>query len=165
MPTFDITSEVDWPEVSNAADQASREVRTRFDFKGVESDIVLDQKGSQVTLKCSEEGKLDAVKDILQTKLVKRGISLLALKYDDPVPSSGRSARQLIHVRSGLSKEDAKKVQEILKEEKLKVKAKLQDQMIRVTGSKRDVLQTAIATLKEKEQEMRIPLQFGNFRD
>lgn len=165
MPTFDITSEVNWPEVKNAVDQAERELGTRYDFKGIESEISVDQKGNTLSLKCSEEGKMEALKDILLSKLIKRGVPLLAFHFDDPVPSSGRSARQLVHVRSGLSKEEAKKVQDFFKEEKFKLKAKLQDQMIRVSGTKRDELQRAIGALKGKQEEMKVPMQFGNFRD
>ena len=165
MPTFDITSEVDWPEVKNAIDQADRELRNRFDFKGVESDIQVDQKGSTLTIKCSEEGKIDALKDILISKLVKRGVPLLAFHFEDPVPSSGRSARQAVQVRSGLTKDEAKKVQDLFKGENFKLKAKLQDQIIRVSGTKRDELQRAINVLKQKQEEMKVAMQFGNFRD
>ncbi len=165
MPTFDISSEVNWSEVTNAVDQAGRELGTRYDFKGVDSEILVDQKGDSITLKCSEEGKLDALRDIFQTRLIKRGVSLLAFSYDEPVSSSGRSAHQMVHVRSGLSKDEAKSVQGVFKEEKLKVKAKLQDQIIRVSGTKRDELQKAISLLKEKQEQMKVPLQFGNFRD
>src|SRR4051812_14203954 len=98
MPSFDISSEVNWQELDNAINQATKEVSQRFDFKGVKSEIKLDQKEKTLTLWCSEEGKLDAVIDILQTKMIKRGISILSLEYKEKESAFGGSVRQVVQV-------------------------------------------------------------------
>ena len=165
MPSFDVSSDVDWQEVDNAVNQASKEVGQRYDFKGVKSEIKLDQKLKTVTLWCSEEGKLEAVNDIFQSKLIKRGISLLALEYKDPESAFGGSVRQEIIVQAGVSKEKAKEIIAALKESKIKVQAQIQDEQVRVTGKNRDDLQEAIALLRSKQDEIKVPMQFGNFRD
>jgi len=165
MPSFDISCEVDWHEVDNAVNQANKELGTRFDFRGVETEIDVNQKGNSMTLKCSEDGKLDAMRDVLQSKLVKRGVSLFAFEYGEPVPSSGRSVKQDIEVKAGIDKDDGKKIIKIIKESKIKVQGKIQGDTVRVSGNKRDDLQTTISMLKEKIEELKIPMQFGNFRD
>ena len=165
MASFDVTSEVNWQEVDNAINQATREVGTRFDFKGVKSEIKLDQKNRTITLNCSEEGKLEALNDVLQSKLVKRGISLLSLEYGKEEPSSGSSVRQVITVQNGISKEKGKEIVKAIKDGKFKVQAQIQDEQVRVTAKKRDMLQEVISFLKEKQDKLQIPLQFGNYRD
>lgn len=165
MPSFDISSEVNWQEVDNAINQATKELGQRFDFKGVKSEIKLDQKAKTITLWCSEEGKLEAVNDILQSKLVKRGISLLSLEYKDVENAFGQSSRQTIIVQAGISKEKAKEIIAALKETKLKVNAQIQDEQVRVSGKNRDDLQSAIAQLKSQQDQLKVPMQFGNFRD
>ncbi|NDD91378.1 YajQ family cyclic di-GMP-binding protein [bacterium] len=165
MPSFDISSEVNWQEVDNAINQATKELGQRFDFKGVKSEIKLDQKAKTITLWCSEEGKLEAVNDILQSKLVKRGISLLSLEYKDVENAFGQSSRQTIVVQAGISKEKAKEIIAALKETKLKVNAQIQDEQVRVTGKNRDDLQSAISQLKSQQDQLKVPMQFGNFRD
>ena len=165
MPSFDISSEVNWQEVDNAVNQATKEVGQRFDFKGVKSEIKLDQKAKTITLWCSEEGKLEAVNDILQSKLVKRGISLLSLEYKEIENAFGQSSRQNIIVQAGISKEKGKEIIASLKETKLKVNAQIQDEQVRVLGKNRDDLQSAIAHLREQQDKLKVPMQFGNFRD
>ena len=165
MPSFDITSKVDWQEIDNAVNQALKEMGTRFDFRGIETEISQDSKGNTLTLNCGEEGKLDAMRDILQTKLVKRGISLFAFEYDNPTSASGRSAKQIINVKVGIDKDMNKQINKLIKDNKIKVSAKLQDEAIRVTGKKRDDLQSVIALLKGEEEKLKIAMQFGNFRD
>ncbi|MEK7691470.1 MAG: YajQ family cyclic di-GMP-binding protein [Bdellovibrionota bacterium] len=165
MPSFDVSSEVDWQEVDNAVNQATKELSQRFDFKGVKSEVKLDVKAKNVTLWCSEEGKLDAVTDILKTKFVKRGISLLALEYQEKEPAFGGSVRQVILIQAGISKEKAKQVNQALKDSKIKVQGQIQDEKVRVTGKNRDDLQTAIALLRTKQDELELPMQFGNFRE
>ncbi|MBU6375440.1 MAG: YajQ family cyclic di-GMP-binding protein [Bdellovibrionales bacterium] len=165
MPSFDISSEVNWQEVDNAINQATKELGQRFDFKGVKSEIKLDQKAKTITLWCSEEGKLEAVNDILQSKLVKRGISLLSLEYKDVENAFGQSSRQTIVVQAGISKEKAKEIIAALKETKIKVNAQIQDEQVRVSGKNRDDLQSAIAQLKSQQDQLKVPMQFGNFRD
>ena len=165
MPSFDISSEMDWQEVDNAINQAGKELSQRFDFKGVKSEIKLDQKAKTITLWCSEEGKLDSLNDILQNKLVKRGISLLSLDYGTLESAVGGSVRQVVTLQAGISKEKAKEIIAALKESRLKVQAQIQDEQVRVTGKNRDDLQSAIAVLKEKQDGLKVPMQFGNFRE
>ncbi len=165
MPSFDVSSEMNWQELDNAINQATKELTQRFDFKGVKSEIKLDQKAKTVTLWCSEEGKLDALNDIFQTKLIKRGISLLSLNYKDIDSAFGGSVRQVIEIQAGISKEKGKEVIAVIKDSKLKVQAQIQDEQVRVTGKNRDDLQEAIALLKANQEKVKVPLQFGNFRD
>ncbi len=165
MPSFDVSSEMNWQELDNAINQAIKEVTQRFDFKGIKSEIKLDQKAKTVTLWCSEEGKLDALNDVLQNKLIKRGISLLSLDYKDIDSAFGGSVRQVIEIQAGISKEKGKEVIAVIKESKLKVQAQIQDEQVRVTGKNRDDLQEAIAVLKANQEKVKVPLQFGNFRD
>ncbi len=165
MASFDITSEVDWQEVDNAINQAGKEVSQRFDFKNIKCELKLDRKEKTVTLWCSEEGKLESLVDVLQNKFVKRGISLLSLEYKPKESAFGSSVRQVIVVQAGISKEKGKEIIATLKNSKVKVQAQIQDEQVRVTGKNRDDLQSAIALLKEKQSELKVPMQFGNYRD
>lgn len=161
MPSFDVVSELDWHEVNNAVDQANREVTTRFDFKGTNSKY--EFKDEIVTLKAEADFQLKQMLDILRTKLTKRGIDVLHLKPQDPEVMH-KSATQKVQFQQGLSADVAKKIIKALKDEKLKLQAQIQGDQIRITGKKRDDLQTAIAFLRE-HQEKWAPLQFKNFRD
>ncbi|HLD99813.1 MAG TPA: YajQ family cyclic di-GMP-binding protein [Bdellovibrionota bacterium] len=165
MPSFDVSSEMNWQELDNAINQATKEISQRFDFKGIKTEIKLDQKAKTVTLWCSEEGKLDSVVDVLQGKLVKRGISLLSFDYKPVEPAFGGSVRQVVAIQAGISKEKGKEVIAALKDSKLKVQAQIQDEQVRVTGKNRDDLQSAIALLREKQDQLKVPMQFGNFRN
>lgn len=165
MPSFDVSSEMNWQELDNAVNQATKELSQRYDFKGVKSEIKLDQKAKTVTLWVSEEAKLDAVNDIFQNKLIKRGISLLALEYDKIEPAFGGSVRQVVKIQAGIAKEKGKEIIAAIKDSKIKVQAQMQDEQVRVTGKNRDDLQTAIALLRSKQDALKVPMQFGNFRD
>ena len=165
MPSFDITSDVDWQELDNAVNQALKELATRFDFKGIKSEITYDKKAKTLTLVCSEDSKLDNLKEIVQGKMIKRGISLMSLKYKPTEPAFGGSVRQVIEVQAGISKEKGKEVIAALKDSKLKVQGQIQDEQVRVTGKSRDDLQEAIALLKSKQDSLKLPMQFENFRD
>jgi uncharacterized protein YajQ (UPF0234 family) len=165
MPSFDITSDVDWQEVDNAVNQSLKEVAARFDFKGVKAEIQFDKKAKTITMISSIEDKLESVRDVLQTKLIKRGISLLSLEYKDPEPAFGGSARQVIQVMAGISKEKGKEVIAVVKDSKIKVQAQIQDEQVRVTGKNRDDLQACMALLRSKQDSLKLPMQFGNFRD
>ena len=165
MPSFDISAEMNWQELDNAINQAVKELTQRFDFKGVKTELKLDQKLKTVTLWCSEEGKLDAVNDIFQNKLIKRGMSTLSFDYGEIEPAFGGSVRQVVTVQAGVSKEKGKEIIAALKESKIKVQAQIQDEQVRVTGKNRDDLQSAIALLKEKQDALKVPMQFGNFRN
>ena len=160
MSSFDVVSEVEMAEVTNAADQANREVRTRFDFKGTDSSF--SREDAVITMCSESEFQLKQMLEILQTKLHKRGVDIACLQVDDPV-LSGKQARQAVTVRQGLDKELCRKMVKMIKDSKLKVQAAIQGDKIRVSGKKRDDLQQVIATLREADIDM--PLQFINFRD
>jgi cyclic-di-GMP-binding protein len=165
LASFDVSSEMDWQELDNAVNQATKELGQRYDFKGVKTELKLDQKAKTLTLWCSEEGKLDALNDVLQTKLIKRGISLLSLDYKEVESAFGGSVRQVVVLQAGISKEKGKEIIAAIKDAKLKVQAQIQDEQVRVTAKSRDDLQTTIAYLKSKQDELKVPMQFGNYRD
>ena len=160
MPSFDVVSEVEMHELSNAVDQANREVNTRFDFKG--SDAKFEQTDADITLSAQSEFQLEQMMDILQKKMVKRGVDIGSLDVGEPETANMR-ARQKVTVRQGIDKELAKKIVKLIKETKLKVQSAIQGDQVRVTGKKRDDLQQAMAMLKE--QKLGLPLQYTNFRD
>lgn len=160
MPSFDVVSEVDIHEVSNAVDQANREVRTRFDFKGTDSSFSRDD--AAITLKSESEFQLKQMLDMLQGKLSRRGVDIACLSVAD-VELAGKEARQVVTIRQGLETELARKIVKMIKESRLKVQGAIQGDKVRVTGKKRDDLQQVIATLREAKFEM--PLQYVNFRD
>lgn len=160
MPSFDIVSELDAHEVSNAVDQASREVGTRFDFKG--SNAKFELKESVITLTAPGDFQLKQMMDILRLKLSKRGIDVACMKIDDPI-LLGQIAKQVVTLREGIESELGKKLQRLIKDSKLKVQAAIQDKQVRVTGKNRDDLQEVIRLARNAKLEM--PLQFTNFRD
>ena len=160
MPSFDIVSEFDAHELTNAVDQASREVGQRFDFKGTNAKFEL--KESVVTLAAPADFQLKQMLEILKLKLSKRGIDVACLKIDEPV-ITGQTAKQLVTLRQGIETELAKKIQRQIKDSKLKVQAAIQDKQVRITGKSRDELQEAIALVKKGGYDL--PLQFSNFRD
>ncbi len=161
MPSFDIVSEVDLQEVDNAVNQATREMGQRYDFKGSKCEIEWDKKG-ELILTGDDDYKLSAVTDILQTKLIKRNISIKALKYGNIEDASGGLKRQTITLQMGIDKENGKKITKIIKEMKVKVQPQIMDEKVRVTGKKLDDLQEVIGELKSKDLE--ISLQFINMR-
>ncbi|MDX1626649.1 MAG: YajQ family cyclic di-GMP-binding protein [Wenzhouxiangellaceae bacterium] len=160
MPSFDVVSEVDHHELSNAVDQANREVSTRFDFKGTDSSFELDE--NRIRLKSGSEFQLDQMRDILYNKLSKRGVDIEGLETEEP-EASAKTATQEIRVREGIDADLAKRIVRTIKDSKLKVQASIQGDQVRVTGKKRDDLQAAIALIKDAELGQ--PLQFKNFRD
>lgn len=160
MPSFDIVSEVNPHEVTNAVDQASREVDQRFDFKGTNAKFEL--KDAVVTLSAPADFQLKQMLEILKLKLSKRGIDVACLKVDEPV-TTGQTARQVVTLRQGVDTELGKKIQRLVKDSKLKVQAAIQDKQVRVSGKSRDDLQSVIALVKKGGFDL--PLQFTNFRD
>ena len=160
MPSFDVVSQVDLHELTNAVDQANREIANRFDFKGTDSRI--ERSGLLLTLEGSNEFQLRQMLDILYSKLVKRGVDIGSLE-EGKVQESGSRARQDLTVRQGIDKDTARKMVKLVKESKLKVQAAVQGEQVRVTGKKRDELQRVIALLREASFE--VPLQYLNFRD
>lgn len=160
MPSFDVVSEFDMHEVTNAVDQANREVTTRFDFKGTDAKFVREE--AVVTMHAPSDFQLKQMLDILCGKLAKRQIDLTCLNVDEP-HVFGKEARQAITLRQGIDGPLAKKIVKMIKDKKMKVQAAIQGEKVRVTGKKRDDLQDVIVFLKEAEIEM--PLQFENFRE
>ncbi|MGL6071530.1 YajQ family cyclic di-GMP-binding protein [Craterilacuibacter sp.] len=161
MPSFDIVSEVNLVEVRNAIDQTSKEVATRYDFKGSSARLELAEK--VVTLFADSEFQIEQVKDILLNKLAKRGLDVRCLDYGKLESVGGNKAKQVITVKEGIETELAKKITRMIKDSKVKVQASIQGDAVRVTGAKRDILQEVIAMMKKEVTDF--PLQFNNFRD
>ena len=158
--SFDIVSDVNMMEVSNAVQQAMKEIRQRFDFKGSVSDITLEKE--TMTLHSDDEARLKAVVDVLATKLTKRGVSLKALDYGAIEPAAKGTVRQVVTIRKGINTEKAKEIVKFLKGSGLKVQAQIQEDQVRVTGKKRDDLQAAIQRVKA--HDFGLDLQFTNYR-
>lgn len=162
MPSFDIVSEVDKQELKNAVDQANKEISNRFDFKG--SDARIEQAEFVLTVFADDDFKLDQVQEVLNGKLVKRGIDIRALDIAEKTEKvSGNKVKRQVTVKNGIETELAKKIVKHIKDSKLKVTASIQGESVRVSGAKRDVLQDTIALLRKDITEA--PLQFQNFRD
>jgi len=159
--SFDIVSKVDLQEVSNAIQNALKEVHTRFDLKDSKSEIALEGKDA-IIMSSSDEYKLKAVNDILQGKLVKRGVPLKALNYGSVEPAAGSRARQKITMQQGIPTEKAKEIVKLIKDSKKKVQASIQADTVRVSGKDRDTLQEIIALLKG--HDFGIDMQFTNYR-
>jgi len=160
MPSFDIVSEVDLHELSNAVDQTNREISTRFDFKG--TDAKVDNSEDSLMLHAETEFQLDQIKTILNKKLAKRKVDINSLEAGQ-VEIQNLRARLPMTVKQGIDKDIAKKIVKAIKNTKLKVQASIQGEQVRVTGKKRDELQEIMALLRE--QDFGLPLQFINFRD
>lgn len=160
--SFDVVCKVDIQEVSNAVNQAVKEIGQRFDFKGSKSSIDLDKDEGVIKLISDDEQKLKSVIDVLQSKLVKRSVSLKALSYGKIEEAAGSTVRQAVTLQQGIPLEKAKEIAKIVKDMKLKVTAEIQKDQVRVRGKKLDELQAVIGRLKEKD--FGIPLQFINYR-
>jgi uncharacterized protein YajQ (UPF0234 family) len=160
--TFDVVSKVDLQEVSNAVQQAGKEIGTRFDFRGSKSRIDWNEKELALTLTSDDESKLKSVVDILETRLVKRGIAVKSLDYGRIEPAAGATVRQVAKVQQGIPTEKAKEIVKAIKDQKLKVQASIQADQVRVAGRSKDELQTAMALLRGRD--FGVPLQFTNYR-
>ena len=158
--SFDIVSQIDLAEVNNALNQTVKEVRQRFDFKGSHADVVLEKH--ELVLSAEDETKIKNMNDILQQKLVRRGVPLKALDYGKIEPAAGSTVRQRVAIQEGIPQEKAKEVVRFIKDSKAKVQASIQGDVVRVTGKDRDTLQDIIAKLKEKD--FGIHMQFTNYR-
>lgn len=158
--SFDVVCKVDMQEVTNAVDQARREIDTRYDLKGTKTGIELDKTG--LTLTAPDDMKLKAVVDILQSRLHRRGVPLKALAYGPPAPAAGGTLRQRIDLQQGISIEKAREIVRLVKDAKIKVQASIQEDKVRVSGKNRDDLQKVIALLRETD--LGIALQFDNYR-
>ncbi len=163
MPSFDIVSEVNQVEVRNAVDQTNKEVSTRFDFKGSDARVELNDKEKTLTVFADDDFKLSQVRDVLTAKLAKRGVDTRCLKLEDGETISGNKMKQPVKVREGIEQDLAKKIVKLLKDSKMKVQGSIQGDVVRVSGAKKDLLQDAIALIRKSITEF--PLQFKNFRD
>ncbi len=161
MPSFDTVCEADLVEVKNAVDNTAKEIGTRFDFKGTSAAIELKDK--DITLIGDSDFQLQQIDDILRNKLAKRNVDVRFLDKGDVQKMGGDKVKQVVKVRSGIASEDAKKIQRIIKDSKLKVQAAIQGESVRVTGAKRDDLQAAMASIRKDMPDL--PLSFDNFRD
>ncbi len=161
MPSFDVVSEANIVEVRNALDQANKEISTRFDFKG--SDARIEQKERELTAFADAEFQLGQVRDVLTNKLVKRNVDVRFLDIGKVEKISGDKVKQAIKIKNGIESDAAKKIVRIIKDSKMKVQASIQGDAVRITGAKRDDLQTAMALLRKEVSDL--PLEFNNFRD
>jgi uncharacterized protein YajQ (UPF0234 family) len=164
MPTFDIVSIVDLQEVRNAVDQAMREIAQRFDFKGTDSAVELNEKDSEIVMRSVSEDRVNAVRQVLEEKLVKRKISLKAIEHGKVEDAAGGTVRQVSKLQAGISSEKARAINRFIKDNGPKgMQSQTQGEQVRVTSKKRDDLQAVMAALKA--EDFGIPLQFENFRD
>jgi len=160
VPSFDIVSELNMQEVDNAVNQVKKEMANRYDFRGAKAEIVLDKE--EIRIVADDDYKLGAIKQMLEQKFVKRGVSLKALDYQKVEDASMGTLRQVAKLVKGISKEKAKEICGIIKDSKLKVQPQIQDEQVRVSSKSIDDLQATIAALKAKD--VGVPLQFTNMR-
>jgi cyclic-di-GMP-binding protein len=160
--SFDVVSKVEMPEVVNAINQATKEMETRFDFRGSKSSISLDEKKGEITLVGDDEMKVRNVADILETKLIKRNVPIKNLEYGKMEDAAGGTVRQVITLKQGIPQDKAKQIGATIRDSKIKVKAEIRGEEIRVSGAKRDDLQAVIALLRSKD--FGLELQFTNYR-
>ena len=163
MPTFDIASEVNQAEVRNAVDQCNKEVSTRFDFKGSDARVEINEKEKSLTAFGDDDFKLSQVRDVLTARLAKRGIDVRCLELEKIETISGGKVKQIVIVREGVNQELGKKIVKLIKDSKMKVQGSIQGDVVRITGAKKDLLQDAIALVRKSITDY--PLQFKNFRD
>ncbi len=163
MPSFDIVSEVNHVEVRNAVDQCNKEISNRFDFKGSDARVEINEKDKTLIVFADDEFKLRQVRDVMTGKLAKRGVDIRALDPGKLEPVSGNKVKETIKVREGIEQERAKNLVKLIKDSKAKVQASIQGDVLRVSGAKKDTLQDTIALVRKSVTD--IPLQFKNFRD
>ncbi|MEW6005063.1 MAG: YajQ family cyclic di-GMP-binding protein [Stygiobacter sp.] len=160
--SFDLVSEIDFQEVDNAINQSLKEIHQRYDLKDSKTEILLLKKEKQISINTKDDYSLKQSFDILQSKFIKRGISIKALKAREAEPAANGRLKQLIDLQSGISKDNAKKITKMIKDSKLKVNAQIQDEQIRVTAPKIDDLQAVIKLIKEADLDF--PVQFTNYK-
>ena len=161
MPSFDTVCEADVVEVKNGVENTAKEITTRFDFKGTSAAI--EFKDKEITLLGDSDFQLAQIDDILRNKLTKRNVDIRFLDKGDVQKMGGDKVKQIIKVRNGIASEDAKKIQRVIKDSKMKVQAAIQGEAVRITGAKRDDLQAAMALIRKEMPDL--PLSFDNFRD
>lgn len=161
MPSFDVVSKVDEQEVRNAVDQVQREITTRYDFRGSKTSVVLEEL--LIKIHTEDKMRLGSVQTLLREKLAKRGVSLKLVEFKEPVAAGGDTLKQEVVAKQGLSDDELKRLNKIIKNQKIKVTSQIQGDQLRVSGKKRDDLQSIIAVLKAEVTDLE--LQFVNFRD
>lgn len=160
--SFDIVSEIDFQEVDNAVNQAAKEINQRYDLKDSKTEINLNKSEKEISINSKDDYSIKAAVDILQSKFIKRKISLKAMKVHEAEPASGGRLKQTIELLSGISKDNAKKITKLIKESKLKVSAQIMDETVRVQGAKKDDLQQVIQLVKGAD--FNFPVQFVNYK-
>jgi cyclic-di-GMP-binding protein len=160
--SFDVVSKIDLAEVTNAINQTMKEVQQRFDFKGSKSEVILEAKENSIVLTSEDDFKLRNLNDILQQKLVKRGIPLIGLTYGKVEPAASSTVRQEISLQQGISTEKAKEIVKVIKDSKLKVQAAINGDLVRISGRDRDILQDVIKLLRS--HDFGIHMEFTNYR-
>ena len=163
MPSFDVVNKVDMQEVSNAVNNANKEVTQRCDFRGSNTEIIFDSKTCLITVQTEDEMKMEAVKDMLLTHAIRRKVKAESLDFKDVEPSGGKTLRREVHIKEGIDKEIARTIVKDIKSNKIKVQVSIQGDELRVSGKKRDDLQEVMQMVREGEYG--IPLQFTNRRD
>jgi uncharacterized protein YajQ (UPF0234 family) len=163
MPSFDIVSEVNHVEIRNAVEQCNKEIANRFDFKGSDARVEINDKEKTLTAFADDEFKLRQLRDVMTQRLAKRGVDIRALEPGTVEPVSGNKVKETIKIREGIEQERAKGLARLIKDSKLKVQASIQGDALRVTGAKKDALQETIALVRKNVTD--VPLQFKNFRD
>ena len=162
MPSFDIVSKLDMQEVDNAVNMVKRDIGNRYDFKGSSSSITLSKSDNNITIEADNDYQMNTIIDMLENRSISRKVSIKAFKYKGIESASGLKIRQKVELQSGISKENGKKINSLIKDLKLKVNSQIQGEQLRVTGKKIDHLQDVISTLKDKNLD--IPLQFVNMK-
>ena len=160
--SFDIVSELDFQEIDNALNQAIKEIRQRYDLKDSKTEMELNKKEKLISLNTKDDYSRTQSIDILQTRLIKRGLSIKALKLEEPEPAASGRLKQKINLQSGISKDNARKITKLIKELKLKVSAQIMDERVRVQGAKKDELQKVIQSVKDADYDF--PVQFVNYQ-
>jgi cyclic-di-GMP-binding protein len=160
--SFDIVSEISFPEVTNAINQALKEILTRYDLKDSKSEIELNEKDKKILLASADDFKLKAIRDVLESKLIKRQVPIKALTYGPVIPATGQSVRQEITLQQGIPIEKAREIVKSIKDSKKKVQASINGELVRVSGKDRDVLQEVMGSLRG--QDFGIDMQFTNYR-
>jgi uncharacterized protein YajQ (UPF0234 family) len=160
--SFDIVSDIDFQEVDNAVNQAIKEIIQRYDLKDSKTEINLNKKEKTLSINTKDEYSLNASTDILQTKFIRRGMSIKVFKPEEPEPAAGGRLKQKINLQSGISKENAKKITKMIKDSRLKVNAQIQDEQVRVQGPKIDYLQAVIKMVDEAD--LNFPTQYVNMK-
>lgn len=165
MPSFDVVSKINLQELDNALNQARKEISTRYDFQGTHTEISLSEDKASVLLKANSEGRIQAAYDVLQSRLVKRGISLRALEPGPIEPAAMGHVKQLIKLQQGIPVEKGRELIKVLKDSKLKVQGAIQGDQLRISGKNKDDLQSAIALFRQQQETLKLDMQFTNFRD